>query len=45
VNAGVITALATGIPAIIGAIVALIRQLQHANNPAAHKLPPLPPQK
>jgi len=44
-NAAVISAIVSGSIAIIGAITALVRQIQHANNPAAHKLPPLPPQK
>lgn len=35
-NAATITALCTGIPAVIAAVTALVAQLQHRNDPGAH---------
>jgi len=37
-----IAALCTGIAGVIGAVTVLVRQLQHARDPAAHQ-PPGPP--
>lgn len=43
-SAGTITALATGIAGVLGAVAALVATIRHQANPSAHAAPDAPKQ-